>query len=66
MSTKQRQDNFKIAAKKRLLERELTISGLARLLGFARNTVSMAINHPILPTVRKRIADHLQLEAANK
>jgi predicted transcriptional regulator len=56
------QEKFSVAAKKRLIERGLTITALAVELGFARNTVSMAINHPILPTVRRKIVRHLRLE----
>jgi plasmid maintenance system antidote protein VapI len=63
MSTIANQEKFSITAKKRLLERRMTITALARKLGFARNTVSMAINHPILPTVRERVAKHLNIEA---
>ena len=52
------------AAKKRLIERSMTVTGLAKKLRFARNTVSMALNHPILPTVRRKIAKELHLEIA--
>lgn len=64
MTIKARQEPFRITAKKRLLERNLTVSALARQLGFARNTVSMAINHPVFPTVRRKIATHLNIEEA--
>ena len=64
MPPRSSQDKFPIAAKKALLDRDLTITALAGRLGFARNTVSMAINHPILPTVRRKIAKHLKLEVA--
>ncbi len=64
MPTRTQQDKFRIAAKTALVEGNLTITALAGRLGFARNTVSMAINHPILPTVRKKIAKHLKLEVA--
>lgn len=54
--------DFKLVAKKRLLERDMTVTALAERLGLARNTVSMAINHPtMLPTVKRRIAAHLRL-----
>lgn len=56
------QDNFRIAAKKRLIEQGLTVSALARRIGKARNTTSMAINHPVYPTVRKLIARELGLK----
>jgi predicted transcriptional regulator len=55
------QEQFRIAAKKRLIEEHLTITKLAALLGFARNTVSMAINHTVLPTVRQKVAEHLDI-----
>lgn len=58
------QDKFRVAAKTRLVEQHLTVSALARKLGFARNTVSMAINHPVYPTVRRKIAKELKLEVA--
>lgn len=64
MPTRTPQDNFRNAAKKALVDNELTVTGLAARLGFARNTVSMAINHPVFPTVRKKIARHLKLEVA--
>lgn len=56
------QDNFRIAAKTRLIERGLTVSHLARMLGKSRIAVSMAINHPVYPTIRRLIAEKLQLE----
>lgn len=56
------QDNFLIEAKKRLIERGLTVTALARQIGKARNTTSMAINHPVYPTVRKLIAKELGME----
>ena len=62
MATFPKQDKFTIAAKKSLIDRGQTITDLAGELRFARNTVSMAINHPILPTVRRKIAKHLRLE----
>jgi plasmid maintenance system antidote protein VapI len=48
----------------RLVQMDLTVTGLAAKIGFARNTVSMAINHPVLPTVRRRIAKALKMEVA--
>lgn len=62
MAHKRSQDIFKTDAKKALIDRGLTVTALAACLGFARNTVSMAINHPVLPTVRRKIATHLELE----
>lgn len=49
-----------VRIKKRLLERGQTITALAPSLGYARNTVSMAINHPdkfpaVLAEVRKEL-----------
>ena len=58
------QDKFRLTAKQRLLERGMTITALAGSLGLHRNTVSQAINHPILPTVRARITRALKLEHA--
>ncbi len=58
------QDKFKVKAKIRLLELDLTVTDLARKVGKARNTVSMAINHPVFPGVRRRIARALKLEGA--
>ena len=59
--SRNRKDNFRPAAKKALVDHELTVTALARDLGLARNTVSMAINHPVFPTVRRRIAARLKL-----
>ncbi len=59
---KRTQDKFKVAAKVRLLELDLTVTELATRIGKARNTVSMAINHPVFPTVRERIAKELKLK----
>lgn len=59
------QDNFRLTAKRRLLELGWSVTALAARLGFARNTVSMAINHPVYPTVRRRIAKALKLEGGN-
>ena len=62
--TKGAQGNFALAAKTALLQRSMTITALAQTLGFARNTVSIAINHPsMLPTVKARIRSHLGLAA---
>jgi hypothetical protein len=55
------QEKFRKAVKKALIEKDLTITAFALQIGFARNTVSMAINHPILPTVRRRIITELEL-----
>lgn len=62
MSKTATQDKFRVDAKKRLIEQRLSVTRLAQKLGFARNTVSMAINHPVLPTVMHRVAKELKLE----
>lgn len=60
--TQRTQDAFYLAVKTELVRRQSTVTSLARQLGLARNTVSMAINHAtILPTVRRKIARHLKL-----
>jgi len=58
------QDKFRIAVKRRLLDDDSTVTALAKRLDLHRNTVSQAINHPILPTVRTRIARELHLPLA--
>lgn len=56
------QADFQLAAKTALLRKGQTITGLAGVLGLARNTVSIAINHPtMLPSVKRRIATALNL-----
>lgn len=56
------QADFAYAAKSKLLRQQKTITELARDLGLARNTVSIAINHPsMLPTVKARISRALAL-----
>lgn len=48
--------SFRRWAKTRLLDRQLSVTALARQLGLARNTVSLAINHETMfPTVKERI-----------
>lgn len=62
--TEQPQANFALMVKVSLLERGLTVTKLAKQLRFARNTVSLAINHPtMLPSVKKRIRKELGLAA---
>jgi plasmid maintenance system antidote protein VapI len=57
-----RQEDFALQAKTRLLEHGLTVTALAAQLGLARNTVSIAINHPsMLPSVKRRIRKALGL-----
>lgn len=42
--------------KKRLIEKEMTVSALARKLRRSRNGVSIAINHPtIFPKLKEKI-----------
>lgn len=60
------QDKFTLLAKTRLLETGLTVTGLARRMKLARNTVSMAINNRVFPSVRARIARELKMEGAAK
>jgi DNA-binding Xre family transcriptional regulator len=56
------QTDFRLQAKSALLERRLSVTQLAQELGFARNTVSVAINHSTMhPTVKQRIAKHLAI-----
>jgi DNA-binding Xre family transcriptional regulator len=54
--------SFRRQVKKRLIDRDSNVTKLAEELKLARNTVSMAINHPsVLPTVKARIIHHLDL-----
>lgn len=55
------QDNFTYLAKAALLRQRKTITELAASLKLSRNAVSRAINHPVLPTVRRRIKKTLSL-----
>ena len=60
------QSDFSLKVKTCLLRHRdtRTVAALARKLGFARNTVSIAINHPtMLPTVKQRIRQHLKIAA---
>jgi len=61
---KRPQGDFKLVVKTALLHRNKSVASLARELGFARNTVSIAINHTsMLPTVKTAIRKHLKLAA---
>ena len=61
-SPRHSQQDFALAAKTALLQRGLTVTALAAALGLARNTVSIAINHPtMLPRVKSRIRQRLHL-----
>lgn len=56
------QADFAKAARKALIDRGLTVTQLARHLKLARNTVSIAINHPTMfPGVKARITKFLAL-----
>ncbi|WP_397379688.1 hypothetical protein [Prosthecobacter sp.] len=58
--TKHLQGNFTLWAKTRLLRKKLSVTKLASQLELARNTVSIAINHPtMMPAVQKRIREAL-------
>jgi len=58
--TKHSQHKFTLWAKTRLLVKRTSVTGLAKKLGLARNTVSIAINHPSLfKDVQKRIREAL-------
>ena len=57
-----RQDKFRVAALKALIDHDLTITELATKLDLARNTVSIAINHASqFPEVKERIRKFLKL-----
>lgn len=63
LTIRQSQAKFALRAKTQLLKRGLSIKDLAVILGLARNTVSMAINHPtVLPTVKERIRTELKMK----
>jgi len=58
--TPQEKNYFRIAVMKKLLDRGLTVTALAGLLGYARNTVSMVINRRrAFPGVKKAIREEL-------
>jgi plasmid maintenance system antidote protein VapI len=58
----QPQKGFRLAVRLKLVEKDLSVTGLARELGLARNTVSIAINHEsMLPRVKERIGRFLGL-----
>lgn len=61
-TTRHPQQEFTLLAKTALLQRGLTVTALAAAMGLARNTVSIAINHPtMLPRVKSRIRQTLHL-----
>lgn len=56
------QDEFALSVKVALLKQGLSVTDLARRLGYSRKTVSVAINHQtMLPRVKQRIAKELAL-----
>jgi len=55
-------ERFRVDVKTRLLERGLTVTKLAADLGYCRNGVSIAINHPTMfRQLKLRIAKHLHI-----
>jgi hypothetical protein len=56
-----RKDKFATRVRIALLRRGETITQLASRLGYARNTVSMAINHGVFKPARARIRKDLGL-----
>jgi hypothetical protein len=50
-------DDFTFRVKVEMLNRGKTVTQLAKDLRLSRNAVSAAINHPVLPTVRRRIQE---------
>ena len=63
MKTDNAQGNFKVEAKTALLQTGQTVTELATRIGKARNSVSIAINHPsMLPGVKSLIRSHLKLK----
>jgi predicted transcriptional regulator len=58
---KSEQEKFAIRVKTALIREGKSITDLAKKLKLSRNGVSRAINHPVLPTVRRRIAKELAL-----
>ncbi len=54
-------NNFAKAAKHRLLDLNLSVNALARLLGRPRSTVSTAINSRRFPRVREAVAQKLNI-----
>jgi lambda repressor-like predicted transcriptional regulator len=56
------QTQFELAVKTELLKRGMTVTQLAKKLGFSRTAVSLAINQSVLPTVKDAIASHLGIQ----
>jgi predicted transcriptional regulator len=58
---KSKQDNFRIAAKHRLVTIDKTIADLARDIQRPRSTVSQAINHGRFPNVVRKVKEALAI-----
>ena len=54
-------DDFALSVRIALLRRGQTLTELASMLGYARNTVSLAVNHGLFKEVRRRIMEELGL-----
>lgn len=61
LNGKNGQAEFSLRVKMALLREGLTVTKLAKRLRLSRNGVSRAINHPVLPTVRRKIEKALAL-----
>lgn len=55
-------DDFSLRAKIAMLEMGLSVAGVARKLGVARNTASLAINRGLYEPTRLRIAKLLKIK----
>ena len=54
-------EDFATAVRIALVHRRMTVTELAARLGYARNTVSLAINQGLFRDVRRRIQEELSL-----
>lgn len=62
--TRNAQARFKTDVKTRLVQTDSSVTELAESMGYTRNYVSIAINHPTMfPSLKARIAKHLGLSA---
>ena len=59
MSKTRQAERFRKAVKKALVDRNRSITSLASKLGYARNTVSMAINRYKFPGVIRDVREEL-------
>ncbi len=59
---KSRQSKFGKAVRKALIDRDSSITKLAKELGSHRNSVRWAIDTELCPHLRARIATHLQIQ----